>query len=259
MEAKNKSKTTNESTIKPFGEHLEDLRWTIIKSIVAIIISTIICFVFSDSIFKVFYWPLTQIKVYLDGKVENLVILKALHPAEAFLMSLKLSLIAGIILSSPLVFYFIWEFVAPGLQSKEKKLAIPAILIGSGCFAIGILFCYFIILKLCLLFFWKYTTSMNVEPNWTIENYISFVGKMLIAFGITFELPVFTAVLTKLGIINSKTLQGKRSYSLLAIFIVAAILTPPDVLSQILLAAPMIGLYEISILISKLIEKGEKR
>ena len=239
--------------VKTFGEHLEDLRWVLIKSLIVFSVVSIICFCFSDAIFSVFTRPIASMQEYLD--LSNPIRLRALHPSEAFLMSLKISVVSGFILSLPVILYFVWEFLRPALTEKEKRLALPAFGWGMICFISGVLFCYFVILKLCLLFFWKYTISMGVEPEWTIGNYVSFVTTLLLAFGVTFELPVLCTLLAKIGLIDSNMLISKRAYAILIIFILAAILTPPDVFSQILLALPMIGLYEISICAVRVIER----
>ncbi len=237
---------------KTFSEHLEDLRWVLIKSIITFVIASIICFYFSNVMFDVLRRPLVEMQQYM--KSSQMIELRALHPSEAFLMSLKIAFASGLILSSPVILFFFWQFLSPGLTDRERKLALPAFASGLICFLVGVGFCYFVILKLCLLFFWKYTVSMGVKPEWTIGNYISFVITLLIAFGVTFEMPVLSSLLARLGLVNSRMLASKRGYSILAIFILAAILTPPDVFSQILLALPMIGLYEISILAAKVME-----
>ena len=179
----------------------------------------------------------------------NLEILRALSPHEAFLVSIKATLIAGTIIASPLVLFQFWKFILPGLTTKEHSLTLTVLIPGIFFFLLGIAFSYFVVLRVCLHFLWNYTIRMGIKPEWTIGNYMSFVSAILLAFGVVFEMPVVSALLARLNLLSSKTLSGKRLYAFLIIFIAAAVLTPPDVFSQILLAVPMIGLYEISIIV----------
>lgn len=266
--------------VKPFVDHLEDLRWVIIKSLIVIFVASIVCFSFSRSVMNVFYRPLLWMERDLkatDSVVtmstspgvndpdivadkiggSGLFLLKALHPAEGLIVSLKVSFYAGLILASPFVLYFIWDFVRPALRYNEKRIVTIMVASTSVLFTIGVVFCYFVVLRLCLYFFWGYTRSLGIEPSWTVGNYLSFVGRMLLAFGIAFELPVVSGLLARLGIINASMLRSKRGYGLLFIFILAAVLTPPDVFSQILLALPLILLYELSIFVAGLLERKE--
>ncbi len=253
MEKFSESEHNPDEQIKSFSEHLEDLRWTLIKSIITFVIASAFCFYFANSIFAFFERPILSMQQYLN--ISQPIQLRALHPSEAFLMSIKIAFVSGLIFATPIIIYFFWQFLNPAFTPREKKMALPVFISGTICFFIGVLFCYFVILKLCLLFFWKYTLSMGIKPEWTIGNYISFVTTLMLAFGITFEMPVLSFILARLGLLNSYVLSSKRSYAILIIFILAAILTPPDVFSQILLALPMMGLYEISIFTAKLAGK----
>lgn len=247
--------------VKPFTEHLEDLRFVLIKSLAALGICSAVCLYFAGEIMRVFEWPLNRLIVENGAKADDVkrLLLRSLHPADAFMISIKVVVVTGLIVASPLIIYFLWQFVSPGLTSRERRTAVPIFAGGLVFFLAGVAFCYFVVLRICLSFFYSYTVRMAIQPDWTIDNYISFVSLMLIAFGVVFEMPVVAALLAKFRLITSQYLCAKRLMAWFIIAIIAALVTPPDVLSQILLIVPMIGLYEISILIIRVIEKREQR
>ncbi len=230
------------------SEHLEELRKRLFYSILGIILCFIILFPFSKKILMFLQKPLPK---NLVGK------LIFLSPGDALIVSMKVSLLAAIIVSSPFWIYQFWKYVEPALYEHEKKLIVPAFFVTLVLFLLGTSFAYFVILPFSLRFLLSFAGDM-LTPQITIDNYISFVIQMILAFGIVFLLPVVTYLLGKLGVINSKLLEHYRKYAIIIIFFLAAILTPPDVFSQIMLAVPLLILYEISILILKLIEKKEK-
>lgn len=245
-----------EVDVKPFLEHLEELRWVVLKSSAAIVIGSIICFSFAGKIVGFLKRPLVMAASEFpetEEMAEN--VLRSLKPTEAFVISLKAALVCGLILGSPLVFHYCWGFLSPGLTRKERRAVLPVFVGGGVFFLAGTAVCYFFVLKICLLFFWNYTLRMAAVPTWTIGGYMSFVATLLIAFGVAFEMPVVAAVLGRLGLLTGKTLAEKRLYAIVGIFVFAAILTPPDVISQIMLAVPMLGLYELSIVAAKVMEK----
>lgn len=170
---------------------------------------------------------------------------------------LKVTLAAGLVIALPYVIYQIWCFVSPGLSKRERRAALPGIAAGTFFFALGVVFCYFVVLKVCLMFFWKYSDYLGINQQWTIGYYLSFVVSMLLAFGVAFEMPVLTALLARFGLVTGSWLASQRVYAILAIFVIAALVTPPDVISQLLLGIPMIGLYELSIVAAKAMEPGE--
>jgi sec-independent protein translocase protein TatC len=241
--------------VKPFLDHLEDLRTVLLKSLLAITVSAVICFFFTDQIVAFFKGPLLSMaKTSEAGQEMTSRILRSLHPADFLMASFKLSAIVGLVLASPLVCYWFWGFVSPGLRREERRIGLPIFFSGLICFLLGVAFCYLVVLKLSLNFLWDYTLQRGVVPEWTFDNYISFVSTMMIAFGVTFEMPVITTLLTKFGLLTQSTLKSKRRYAYLAMVILAAVLTPPDVISQTMLCVPMVILYEISIWVAGLIE-----
>jgi sec-independent protein translocase protein TatC len=174
--------------------------------------------------------------------------------AEAFFTYMKVAFIAGIIVTSPFILYQIWAFIAPGLYQKEKRYVIPFVLGGSLFFALGVLFGYYVAIPVGFRFLLGYATDF-IKPMPSMKEYLSFSIKFLLAFGLVFEFPVVLVLLAKIGVVDAKMLARQRKYAILLIFIFAAVMTPPDIISQVLMAIPLIGLYELSILLSKIFGK----
>lgn len=178
----------------------------------------------------------------------NLRMMSALKPTETFMLSMKLSFFAGIILSFPLLLLFLLQFILPGLHANEKRVLWPAMLVGFGLFLTGVSFAYFVVLPRALAFFYEWSGSLGVSNDWRIGEYISFATQFTLLFGLSFELPVVVMVLVKLGIMSYETMSKTRSYAVLGIFVAAAVLTPtPDALTLALMALPMLILYELCI------------
>lgn len=176
---------------------------------------------------------------------DKVVYMRSLKPTETFMLALKLSFFAAIIISFPLLLYFILQFVLPGLKEKEKRALWPAMAVGFGLFLTGVCFAYYIVLPLTLDFFYEFSKGMNVENEWRIGDYITFATQFTLIFGLSFELPVIVISLVKLGLLNYPAMSSSRAYAVLAIVIVAAVITPTgDALTLSLLALPMCLLYE---------------
>lgn len=183
----------------------------------------------------------------VDGR-GNLRLMSALKPTETFMLSMKLSFFAGIVLAFPLLLLFILQFVMPGLHKHEKRVLWPSMLVGFGLFLCGVFFAYYIVLPRALDFFYEWSGNLGVSNDWRIGEYISFATQFTLLFGLAFELPVVVMVLVKLGLLSYETMSSTRSYAVLAIFVAAAVLTPtPDALTLTLMALPMLILYEICI------------
>ncbi len=197
----------------------------------------------------------------------NLRLMSALKPTETFMLSMKLSFFAGIILAFPLLLMFVLQFILPGLHANEKRVLWPSMLVGFGLFLGGVLFAYYGVLPRALTFFYEWSGSLGVSNDWRIGEYISFATQFTLLFGLSFELPVVVMVFVKLGLLSYETMSKTRSYAILAIFVTAAVLTPtPDVFTLLLMALPMILLYEICIWLawldrrkSRLAEEQESR
>ena len=170
---------------------------------------------------------------------------------EAFFTKLKVSFIAGIFAASPVIFFQAWRFIAPGLYEKEKRLAVPFSIAASAFFLTGAAFCYWFVFPVAYRFFLDEFTSIGVAPQIRISEYLAFASRMLLAFGATFELPVVTFFLARIGVVTHRHLIAWARYAIVVIFIVAAVLTPgPDVASQLLMAAPLLVLYGVSIVVA---------
>jgi len=224
----------------PITSHLEELRWRLIIVIIALAVLFVISFSFSERILLLLKEPIRDYDLVI------------LSPTEAFFAHLKLSFFVALLAAAPVIFYEIWAFIAPGLLQKEKKYTIPFVALASLFFILGLIFCYSVILPFGLKFLLTYKTA-GLTPKLSISQYLSFYTRMMLVFGIVFELPVATIFLTKIGVIRPAVLTRNRKYAVLIIFIASAILTPPDVITQILMAIPLLFLYEISIIGSKMV------
>jgi sec-independent protein translocase protein TatC len=231
----------------PLTTHLQELRKRLILSFIAVGAGFVFCYAFAESIFDILAAPL--IKMMPTGG--SLVFISV---AEAFFTYMKVAFIAGLILTSPFVLYQIWAFVAPGLYRHEKRYVVPFVLAGSCFFALGILFGYYVALPVGFKFLLGYATDF-IKPMPSMKEYLSFSIKFLLAFGLVFEFPVVLVLLARIGVVDAKTLARQRKYAILLIFIFAAVMTPPDLISQVLMALPLMGLYELSILLSKIFGK----
>jgi sec-independent protein translocase protein TatC len=231
----------------PLTTHLQELRKRLILSFIAVGGGFALCYTFAEKIFDILAAPLLEMMPAGGSLIFTSV-------AEAFFTYMKVAFISGLILASPFVLYQIWAFVAPGLYRHEKKYVVPFVLAGSLFFAIGILFAYYVALPVGFKFLLGFATDF-IKPLPSMKEYLSFSIKFLLAFGLVFEFPVVLVLLARIGVIDAKTLARQRKYAILLIFIFAAILTPPDIISQVIVALPMIGLYELSILLSKLFGK----
>jgi len=199
--------------------------------------------------FKLQVKALLRTKPNTDSDAQgNLKMMSALKPTEGFMLSMKLSFVAGIVVSFPLLLMYILQFVLPGLHNTEKRVLWPAMAVGFGLFLSGATFAYSLVLPRALLFFYQWSGDMGISNDWRIGEYISFATQFTLLFGVAFELPVVVMVFVKLGLLGYETMSRTRSYAIVAIFVAAAILTPtPDIPTQCLMAAPMIVLYEICI------------
>jgi sec-independent protein translocase protein TatC len=236
---------------KKFIEHLDDLRSCLIRASFGLIIGIVVSFIFISPLFKILSAPYFELLAGLGIDSSN--ILKSLGPADTLTVTFKMALLFGFGFSSPWLAYQTWRFIGPALYKHEKKHVIIFCSSAVGCFMAGVAFAYFLVLPTVLSFFYRYSVSVGITPEWAITNYYSFVSAFLAGFGIVFEMPVAAIILAWLGLVTSQTLAKYRRHAIVAIFIVAAIFTPsPDVASQLMMAIPMVVLYEISILAAKL-------
>lgn len=229
----------------PFLDHLEELRRRLIKCILAVIILAGGAFYFADQLFR---W----IQIPLDG-----VPLHNMQVTGTFYAYLKMSIFAGVIGALPVIFYQLWRFISPGLYRRERLMIIPIVAISTLLFLLGGSFCFLIVLPTSLQFLLGFADEL-VTNLITIDSYIGFASLLIIAFGFGFQLPIVAYFLAKMGLVSHRVLMKGRSYAVVAILISAAIITPPDVFTQLLLAIPLYILYEISILVVYLVNPTPK-
>ncbi len=257
-----------------FLDHLEELRWRLIRSVLAIFVGAIVAFIFKDLIFsQVILAPRTpdfwtnrifcELGQYLGSPslCINRIPLEiiSVKMAGQFNMHILVSLVIGLIIAFPYVFYEFWSFIAPALKSKERKYANGAIFFSSSLFLLGITFGYFMIVPLTVHFLGSYSVSPDVNNTINLISYVSTITSVVFASGVVFELPVIIYFLTKIGLVTPEFLKKYRKHSIVVIMILAAIITPPDVFSLVLVSIPLLVLYEVSIGISKRITRQRKK
>lgn len=241
------SQKVQDLKVMPFTEHLKELRTRLIHSLIALAIGFGVAYGFSEQIFRILLIPL------LEVSPKNFKLVYTGLP-EAFLVYLKVGLIGGAILASPAIFYEIWKFIEPGLYEKERRYVIPFVLVASAFFCLGVCFAYFVVFPFGFRYFLSFSNDY-IQPMISVKEFLGFSMKMLFAFGVVFELPVFAFFFSKVGLVTGKQLATFRRYAIVVIFVVAAILTPPDIFSQSLMAGPLLLLYEVSIVVAKVFGK----
>ena len=236
----------------PFLDHLEELRWRILYSLLALVVCTILGFVLVTRL-DVLGLLIAPIQPFLGGTK-----LKYLSPTDPFFITLKLAILVGALLASPLVIYQLWAFLAPALLPSEKRVIVPALYLGLVLFAAGVAMSYEIVLPMTLRFTMGFQTE-SLEQAIVIGEYMSVVTRLLMAFGIVFELPVVVLILSALGLVTPEFLASKRRHALAIITVLAAVLTPGDVITvTLMMMAPLAVLYELSIWLARLVTRRRK-
>ena len=248
---KNKSNT--------FTGHLAELRQRLIYCFVSLFIIFVISYAFAEYIYSFLVQPYAE--AVKDDEVNRRLIFTALH--ETFITYLKVAFFAAMFISSPIILTQIWKFIAPGLYKNEKRALLPYLIATPTLFLLGGMLVYYLVMPLMIKFFLSFETSAQInslsiqlEPK--VNEYLSLIMKLIFAFGISFQLPVLLSLLARVGFVDSEYLKKRRKYVIIIIFAVAAILTPPDPITQIGLGIPLLILYELSILSVKIIEKKKK-
>lgn len=225
------------------GAHLRELRRRLFLSVGAVAAFTILAFLFIQKFVDLMLRLSPQFSfVYLT-------------PSELVGAYMKLSVILGVVFASPVLLWQVWAFVRPGLTGSERRSGLTALTAGFGFFLLGAFFCYAVMLPMTLNFLYGFNEGTSIEASVSFDSYMSFVLGMLVAFGVVFEMPVLSFMLGRFGVIHAKWLRTGRKYAILIIFIIAAVITPPDIVSQIVTAFPMMGLYEISVFVCARAEK----
>lgn len=220
-------------------DHLGELRTRLIRCCLAALAGFLLCWAFVDPLFDALVRPL--LGILPPGSHAQYTTLP-----EAFFTRMQIAFVASLFVASPVIFYQVWAFIAPGLYEEEKRRLFPLAICSALFFSIGALFCYFVVFPSAFAFFVSFSTpEIIITPK--ISDYLSLVLKLLLAFGLIFEMPLFCFFLSRMGLISPGMMRRARPYAIVAIFVAAAILTPPDVFSQLLMAGPMLLLYELSI------------
>jgi sec-independent protein translocase protein TatC len=242
-----------------FVTHLTELRSRLIKSIVYFFVFFVICYFFAENIYNFLISPYAN--AVKDSDSNRRMIFTALH--ETFITYLKVAFFTSMFISSPIILTQVWKFVAPGLYKNEKSALLPYLIATPILFLLGGMLVYYLIMPLAIKFFLSFettsqVTSLPIELEAKVNEYLSLIMRLIFAFGISFQLPVLLSLLARVGFIDSEYLKKRRKYVVIIIFIAAAVLTPPDPITQIGLGIPLLILYELSILSVKLIENRKK-
>ena len=268
-----KKKTSPEKEMS-FLDHLEELRWHLIRSTIAVVVLAALAFIFKRFIFDVLifgpskpgfltYTMFCDISRYLGMDTfcfqEMPFKIQSRTMAGQFSAHMWTSIYAGIIVAFPYVLYEFWKFISPGLRDKERKSSRGFIVIASVLFFLGVLFGYYLITPLSINFLGNYQVSEEVINQFDLDSYISLVRTSVLACGIVFELPILMYILTKIGLVTPEILRKYRKFALIIVLILSAVITPPDIVSQIIVAIPILILYEVSIYISKIVIRNQKR
>lgn len=299
--------------VKPFLEHLEDLRWVLIKSLAALAVAVVVCLLAGSVIVRILTLPLKNARAFYGRDVQVVTLLfgtnrlgtfeltpeqreslnlgtnkfvalrlepilistnrvlgwqidneasaqgtrglnvelVTLSPAGAFVVALKVAVYAGVVLAAPFILLFVGQFVFPALKRRERYYASRALVVGAGLFILGVLFCYFVLVPIALSASVQYARWLGFSvPQWRAEDYVAFVAKFMLGMGLGFELPVVILALVKIGVLDYRTLARARKYVIVINLIIGALLTPPDVVTQILMAVPLQLLYEVTVWIA---------
>jgi Tat protein translocase TatC len=248
---------------KPFLEHLEDLRTMLVRIAGTLAIFVIGTFIFYDRLWGIITYP-----VHLAG-LEGKITFTQLNPIGGFMAIMNLSIVGGIVLSCPLLLYFLMQFVLPGLKTTEKKIMFPALAVGAGLFLLGASFSYFVVVPKALDFFFHFNTQLSNQTGggkvsdatmWGIQEYTKFICQFILIFGLCFELPVVVMALVKLDILSYKVMKTTRSWAAVGICVVSAVIAPsPDVFTLGLISVPLYLLYEICIWLAWWLDKRDRK
>jgi sec-independent protein translocase protein TatC len=238
-------------TQESFLSHLIELRTRLMRSIIAVIVVVVVLFPFAKDIYGLLAQPLLRVLPHGATMI-------ATDVTGTFLVPLKVTLMAAFLIALPYVLWQAWAFVAPGLYQHEKRLVLPVLVSSCMFFALGMAFAYFIVFPVAFGFFAGYTPA-GVQMMTDIDKYLSFVLTMFVAFGITFETPVVVVVLVRMGVVTLDKLKSVRPYVIVGAFVIGAIFTPPDVISQCLLAVPLWLLYELGLILARFVSSPATR
>ena len=251
-------KSGNKEQVGSLVSHLAELRTRLMRSFLFLLFAFVICYIFSEEIYAFLVKPYSN--AVIENNLDRRLIFTALH--EAFLTYLKVAFFASFFITSPIFLTQLWKFVAPGLYKNEKKALLPYLIATPLLFIFGGMLVYYLVMPLAIKFFLSFETSsqlntLPIQLEAKVNEYLSLIMRLIFAFGLSFQLPVLLNLLARIGAIDSKYLKERRRYFIVIIFAAAAILTPPDPVTQIGLAIPLLILYELSILSVKITEKKD--
>lgn len=251
-----------------FLEHLEELRWRLVKSSIAIVTIACVLFWFKEWIMVNIFQSMLKAD-FISFRLmcewfgvctgDTPVQMQSMNVSGQFSYALMMSILGGIVISSPYIFYQLWMFVKPGLKQNEKSIMNGLSFYISILFFLGIMFGYFIVAPLCIQFFGNFTLSPDIENNFTVDSYMSMILSTVFYSGLFFLLPVVMYILAKMDIVSSEFLKKYRKHAIVGILILAAIITPPDLISQIIVALPIAFLYEVGIFVTRRVEKQKNK
>lgn len=255
----------------PFLAHLEELRWRLVRAAILVLVFAVVAFIFVEDLmdhvllalshkefitYRIFNDLVTALGASDGSYAKDIEInFQSITVTGQFGTHIYMSIVAGVILTFPFIFYQIWSFIKPGLKESELRYARGIVVYGSLLFILGVLFGYYLVSPLCVQFFGNYKMHALIENNFTISSYLSTITSATFASGLFFELPVVIYILSKIGIVSPELLRKYRKHALVGILVLSAIITPPDIISQVLVSIPILILYEIGILISKAVQR----
>ncbi len=248
MKTKDKKKAPNPDGSMSLSGHLKELRNRILICVILLVAMFGLCLSFAPQIVT----ALTNMGVKYDY------VYVYIAPQELFLVYMNVALVGAVVICFPVLAYQIYAFCSPGLSSKERVYISGSLIAGGLCFLAGVAFAYFISLPFMLRFLIQFTGQVDVAASISIQSYVSFLLTVFVIFGLVFELPVVSVLLTGLGLVKAEWLVRGRKVMVVLIFVMAAIITPPDIVSQIMVAIPMLGLYELSIALSRMVGRAKK-
>lgn len=247
-----KPPTAEDAEVKSFGDHLEDLRRMLFKTLAALFIGFNVCLIFANRLLSFIEQPLYRAVAKPDR------FLQSLNVTDSFVLAMKMAFYGGLVLTMPALVYFIAQFVLPALKPHEKRLLLPVCIFGALLFLAGAALCFYWVVPQTLIAFIKYSEWMNIEPHWTVSSYVEFVTQFILAMGLTFEVPLVLLVLVQLGVVSATTVRKGRKVFIAIAVVISAVIAPPDPLSMILMALPLIALFEVTIWVAWLLGRRKQ-